>query len=66
MQVRLTATPKGNGYQATISFEDGVSVSSAEAFPNEAEALMAAAQKLLEMPYRLVRGADQQSGPPAA
>ena len=53
MEIRLTATPKGNGFQATITFPSGVSVSSAEAFPSEAEAVLAAAQKLLQMPERL-------------
>ena len=53
MEIRLTATPKGNGFQATITFLSGVSVSSAEAFPSEAEAVLAAAEKLLQMPERL-------------
>jgi hypothetical protein len=55
MDVRLSATPKGNGYQATITFSDGVSISSAEAFPSECEAILAAAVKLLEMPDRVER-----------
>nr|WP_310023147.1 hypothetical protein [Croceicoccus sp. BE223] len=53
--MRLTATPKGNGFQATITFSNGVAISSAEAFPSEAEAMLAAAQKLLEMPERIQR-----------
>lgn len=55
MEIRFTATPKGNGFQATIAFSDGVSISSAEAFPSEAEAILAAAEKLLGMPDRLER-----------
>lgn len=55
MDIRLTATPKGNGFQATITFSNGVAISSAEAFPSEAEAMLAAAQKLLEMPERIQR-----------
>jgi hypothetical protein len=55
MDVRLTATPKGNGFQATIAMPDGVSISSAESFPSEAEAIIAAAEKLLQMPERLER-----------
>ena len=51
--VTLSATPKGNGFQATITFANGVAVSSAEAFPTKAEAITAAALKLLEMPERL-------------
>jgi hypothetical protein len=30
--VRLTATLKRNGYQATVTFSNGVSINSAEAF----------------------------------
>lgn len=55
MEVRLSATPKGNGFQATIALPDGVSISSAESYPTEAEAIIAAAEKLLQMPDRLVR-----------
>jgi len=51
--VRLSATPKGNGYQATITFPDGTSISSAEAFPSIPEAIAAAALKLLDMPERI-------------
>lgn len=54
-QVTLIATPKGNGFQATISFADGVSISSAEAFSTQSEAISAAALKLLDMPERLAR-----------
>jgi hypothetical protein len=46
--VTLSASPKGNGYQATIAFSDGVSISSAEAFPTVSDAVAAAATKLLE------------------
>lgn len=51
-QVTLIATPKGNGFQATITYSNGVSISSAEAFPTQAEAIEAAALKVLEMPER--------------
>ena len=51
--VTLTATPKGNGFQATIIFPGGVSTSSAESYPTIAEAIAAAAMKLIEMPERL-------------
>lgn len=67
MEVRLSATPKGNGFQATIELPDGVSISSAESFPTEAEAIIAAADKMLQMPERLVRAtsveADLHSAP---
>ena len=53
--VTLSATPKGNGFQATITYSDGIAVSSAEAFPSESEAISAAARKLLEMPDTLER-----------
>jgi hypothetical protein len=49
----LSATPKGNGYQATVVFPGGVSMSSAETYPTIAEAITAAAKKLLDMPDRL-------------
>ena len=58
--VTLSASPKGNGYQATIAFSDGVSISSAEAFPTIGDAVAAAATKLLEMPDRLA-DLDSQS-----
>ena len=51
--VTLSATPKGNGYQATVTFPDEVSMSSAETYPTIAEALTAAALKMLDMPDRL-------------
>ena len=51
--VTLSATPKGNGFQATITLAGGVSISSAEAFPTRSEAIAAAALKLLDMPDRL-------------
>lgn len=51
--VTLSATPKGNGFQATVTFASGVSISSAEAFPTKSEAISAAACKLLDMPERL-------------
>ncbi len=53
--VTLSATPKGNGYQATVTYSDGVAISSAEAFPTQAEAISAAALRLLDMPERLER-----------
>lgn len=53
--ITLSATPKGNGYQATVIFSDGVSISSAETYPIIAEAMTAAALKLLDMPERLER-----------
>lgn len=52
-EITLSAEPKGNGYQATVSFPRGVSISSAETYPTIAEALTAAALKLLEMRDRL-------------
>jgi hypothetical protein len=53
LTVTLSATPKGNGYQATVTFPDGLSISSAETYPSIAEAITAAALKLLDMPDRL-------------
>ena len=53
--ITLSATPKGNGYQATVTFSDGVSISSAETYATIAEAMTAAALKLLDMPERLER-----------
>jgi hypothetical protein len=49
----LSATPRGNGYRATVTFPDGVSFSSAETYPSIAEAMTAAAMKLLDKPERL-------------
>jgi hypothetical protein len=51
--VTLSAMPNGNGYQATVTFHDGASMSSAETYPSIAEAVTAAAMKLLNMPERL-------------
>jgi len=52
--ITLSATPKGNSFQATVTFpSDGVSISSAETYPTIVEALTAAALKLLDMPERL-------------
>lgn len=51
--IQLSATPRGNGYQATVTFPDGVSVSSEETYPTITEAITAAAMKLLDMPERL-------------
>jgi hypothetical protein len=52
-QISLSATPKGNGFQGTITYSYGVSISSAETYPTIAEAISAAAIKMLEMPERL-------------
>jgi hypothetical protein len=57
--IELSATPKGNSYQATVTFPDGVSISSDEIYPTIGEAIAAAAMKLLDMPDRLAR-LDQQ------
>lgn len=59
--IQLSATPKGNGYQATVTFPDGVSISSDETYPTVGKAIAAAAMKLLDMPDRLAR-LDQQGG----
>jgi hypothetical protein len=63
-EIKLSATPKGNGYQATVSFPNGVAMSSAETYPTIAEAIAAAATKLLGMTDRLE--ALDQIGTPAA
>ncbi|QDX26987.1 hypothetical protein FPZ54_13895 [Sphingomonas suaedae] len=52
-EVKLSATLKGNGYQATVTFPSGVSMSSAESYPTIPEAITAAALKLLDMPERI-------------
>ena len=52
-QVTLSATPKGNGFQATVTYPNGLSISSSETFPTQAEAIEAAALKVLDMPERL-------------
>lgn len=57
--IQLSATAKGNGYQATVTFPEGVSISSDETYPTIGEAIAAAAMKLLDMPDRLAR-LDQQ------
>lgn len=51
--VTLSATPKGNGFQATVAFADGVAFHSAETYPSKPEAISAAALKLLSMDERL-------------
>jgi hypothetical protein len=51
--VILSATPLGNGFQATVVFHSGALMSSAETYPTIAEAITAAAVKLLDMPKRL-------------
>lgn len=62
--ITLSATPKGNGYQATVTFPDGVTISSAETYRSIAEAMTAAAMKLLDMPARLE--ALDRTEPPVA
>ena len=52
-QSSLSATPQGNGFQGTITYSYGVSICSAETYPTIAEAIPAAAIKMLEMPERL-------------
>ncbi|WP_060979548.1 MULTISPECIES: hypothetical protein [Pseudomonadota] len=51
--VTLAATPKGNGFQATVCYDGWVSISSEETYPTMAEAISAAAIKMLDMPERL-------------
>ena len=51
--VTLSAKPRGNGFQASVTFTTGVSINSAETYPTIAEAITAAALKLLELPERL-------------
>ncbi len=62
--ITLSVTPKGNGYQATVTLPDGISISSAETYPSIAEAMTAAAKKLLDMPARLE--ALDRTQPPGA
>jgi hypothetical protein len=52
-KIALTAAPTGNGYQGTITYSYGVSISPAQTYPTIAEAISAAAIKMLEMPERL-------------
>lgn len=54
-KITLSATPKGNGYQATLTYPCGASISSAETYTTIAEAMAGAALKLLDMPERLER-----------
>lgn len=58
--ITLSATPNGDGYQATVTFPDGVGISSAETYPTVSTAISAAAAKLLDMPDRLA-GLDRPS-----
>ena len=51
--VILSTMPKGNGFQVTIAYSNGVSISSAETFPSVSEAISAGALKMLDMPERL-------------
>jgi hypothetical protein len=51
--ITFSATPNGNGNQATVTLPDGIWISSAETYPSIAEAMTAAAMKLLDMPERL-------------
>lgn len=53
--VTLSASPSSDGFQATVSYSSGLSMASAETWPSEAEALAAAARKMLAMPERLQR-----------
>ena len=63
-EVTLSATPKGNGFQATVAFAGGVSISSRETYPTRSEAITAAAFKLLDMPGRLeALDAEEQNTP---
>jgi hypothetical protein len=52
-QITLSAAPRGSDYQQAIIYCYGVSKSSAGQSPTLAEAISAAAIKLLEMPERL-------------
>ncbi|MEP7008061.1 MAG: hypothetical protein ABI810_18915 [Sphingomonas bacterium] len=52
-EVTLSATPKGNGFLATVSFGGFVTMSSAETYPSISDAITAAAVKLLNMPERV-------------
>ena len=61
--ITLSATPKGNGYQATVTLPDGISMSSAETYSSIAEAMTAAAMKLLDMPERIEALNRRQSIP---
>ncbi len=61
-ELTLSATPKGNGYQATVTLPDCVVISSAEAYPTVAEAITAAALKVLDMPERLENLAGMDRG----
>ena len=54
-EVTLSATPSGNGFQATIRFDGNVSINSAETYPTVSEAITAAAIRLLNMPDRIER-----------
>jgi hypothetical protein len=51
--VILSATPSGNGHQATISYGGWVVINSAETYLTIAEAISAAAIRMLDMPERL-------------
>ncbi|WP_170978424.1 hypothetical protein [Sphingobium sp. MP9-4] len=59
--VTLSATPNGNGYQATLKYSNGTSFSSAEVYPSIEEAISMAALKLLRMPDRL-EAFDREAG----
>jgi hypothetical protein len=51
--ITLSTTPRGNGYRATVTFPDGFSMNSAETYSTIAEAMAAAALKVLDVPERL-------------
>ncbi|WP_454635008.1 hypothetical protein [Bradyrhizobium cenepequi] len=61
LTIQLSATPKGNGYQATLTFSDGVSISSEEAYPTIAEVITAAAINLLDMRRSVWRHSTEQA-----
>lgn len=60
--VTLEATPQGYGFQATVNYDGWVSISSAETYPTRAEAITAAAIKMLDMPERL-QAMDREDQP---
>ncbi|MBU2031161.1 MAG: hypothetical protein KKG69_03745 [Alphaproteobacteria bacterium] len=62
-EVKLSAAPRGNGFQSTVSFPNGVSMNSAETYPTVSEALAAAALKLIDMPDRLAAFDQELTAP---
>ena len=53
--VTFSATPRDNGFQATVAFSTGISISSAQTYPTRSDAITAAALQLLDMPERIER-----------